>query len=152
RDLFSQAAFVVFWHTTQSARHRFGVGAPGRWLYDRIQSLWGGVPFPYRLGKIPVGTATPIKTLNLQPGELVRVKSHREILETLNAKNRNNGMSFDVEMVPLCGKVVRVKRRVNSFIDEKTGRRKSLKTPAVILEDGFCRGCYSPHRMGCARS
>ena len=61
-------------------------------------------------------------------------------------------MGFDVEMVPYCGKTYRVKTRINAFVDEKTGRPKSLKTPAVILEGVWCRGCFSPDRMGCPRS
>jgi hypothetical protein len=151
RELCAGALYVAYWHATQAYRHRFGTGAPGRWLYDRFQSIRGGVPFPYRLGLIPIGQKTPRLDLNLQPGELVRVKSHQEILATLDARNFNNGMAFDVEMVPYCGKKLRVKARVNVFIDEKTGRRKSLKTPAVILEDAWCRACFSPHRMGCPR-
>jgi len=150
--LFQQFAYVVYWHATQAYRYRFGTGAPGRWLYDRFQSLRGGTPFPFRRGLIPVGQPTPVSVLNLQPGELVRVKSHKEILATNNAKNRNNGMGFDVEMVPYCGKVYRVRSRVHKFLDEKTGLPKFMKTPAVILEDVWCRSCFSPHRMGCPRS
>ena len=36
-----------------------GVGAPMRWLYDRIQTLWGGLPYPRWQGKIPLGQPTP---------------------------------------------------------------------------------------------
>lgn len=151
-ELFQGFAFATYWHATQAFRHRYGLGTPGRWLYDRFQAIRGGTPFPYRLGLIPKGKPTPVSVLNLQPGELVRVKSHKEILETLNVDNRNNGMGFDVEMVPFCGKVYRVKTQINTFIDEKTGRRTSLKIPAVILEDVWCRGCYSRYRMGCPRS
>jgi hypothetical protein len=150
--LVQQAAYVIYWHATQAYRYRWGVGAPGRWLYDQFQKLRGGTPFPFRRGLIPVGEPTPVSVLNLQPGELVRVKSHREIMATNNAKNRNNGMGFDVEMVPYCGKVFRVRARVHKFLDEKTGLPKYMKTPAVILEDVWCRSCYSPHRMGCPRS
>ena len=28
-----------------------------RWLYDMFQSLWGGIPYPRRHGKIPIGEA-----------------------------------------------------------------------------------------------
>jgi hypothetical protein len=151
-ELFQGFLFATYWHATQAFRHRFGLGAPGRWLYDRFQAIRGGTPFPFRLGLIPKGKPTPVSDLNLQPGELVRVKSHKEILATINVENRNNGMGFDVEMVPYCGKTYKVKTRINTFIDEKTGRRKSLRTPAVILEDVWCRGCFSRHRMGCPRS
>ena len=41
---------------------------------------------------------TPVELLNLQPGELVRVKSKEEIVKTLDTQNANRGMSFDGEM------------------------------------------------------
>lgn len=151
-QLFRGLVFAVYWHATQAYRYRFGLGAPGRWLYDKFQAIRGGTPFPYRRGLIPKGKPTPVSILNLQPGERVRVKSHQEILATLSVTNKNNGMGFDVEMVPYCGKVFRVKTRINNFVDEKTGRPKTLKTPAVILEDVICHACYSRYRMGCPRS
>ena len=40
-------------------------------------------------------------------------------------------MYFDAELVPYCGGVYRVKARVESFLDEKTGRMSTMKTPAV---------------------
>jgi hypothetical protein len=150
--LFQQAAYVTYVKGTQAFRYRWGIGAPGRWLYDQFQKLRGGTPFPFRRGLIPLGEPTPVSALNLRPGELVRVKSHREIMATNNVKNRNNGMGFDVEMVPYCGRVFRVRAQVHKFLDERTGLPKYMKTPAVILEDVWCRSCYSPHRMGCPRS
>jgi hypothetical protein len=150
--LFQQAAYAIYWHATQAYRYRWGIGAPGRSLYDQFQKLRGGTPFPFRRGLIPLGQPNPVSDLNLQPGELVRVKSHREIMATNNVKNRNNGMGFDVEMVPYCGKVFQVRARVHKFLDERTGLPKYMKTPAVILEGVWCQSCYSPHRMGCPRS
>lgn len=69
-ELFQGFLFATYWHATQVYRHRFGVGAPGRWLYDRFQAIRGGTPFPLRLGLIPKGKPTPVIDLNLQPGEL----------------------------------------------------------------------------------
>jgi hypothetical protein len=127
-------------------------GEPGRWLYDRFQNFWGGVPFPKRKGHLPVGALTPASDLNLQAGEMVRVKSLEEIRKTIDQRNLNRGMAFDGELVPYCGGTFRVKLRVEKFIDEKTGKMKSLKTPAVILEDVYCKGRYSTCRMFCPRS
>ena len=91
-------------------------------------------------------------SLNLQPGELVRVKSYPEILATLNTGTlKNRGMMFDAELVPYCGRVYRVKARVERFLSEQTGRMMSLKTPAVILEGVWCQAHYSYFRMGCPR-
>ena len=78
-------------------------------------------------------------------------KSHDEILATLDTRYRNRGLSFDVEMVPFCGGTYRVIDRVEKFIDEKTGRIKSLKTPAVILQDVTCGSRFSRCRMFCPR-
>jgi hypothetical protein len=61
-------------------------------------------------------------------------------------------MVFDGEMMPFCGGTYRVRGRVETFIDEKTGYMKSMKTPAVILDGVFCRSRYSNHRMFCPRS
>jgi len=128
------------------------LGGPARALYDRFQALWGGLPYPRHRGTIPAGQPTPKATLNLQPGELVRIKSYEEILVTVNTKNKNAGMAFDGEQVPYSGGIYRVRGRVEKFIDEKTGYMKRMKTPAVILEGVFCRARYSECRMFCPRS
>jgi hypothetical protein len=127
------------------------VGRPARWLYDRFQALVGGAPFPLRRGSIPTGQPTPAVNLNLQPGELVRVKSYEEILATLDGL-KNRGMYFDAELVPYCGRVYRVRARVTNFINEKTGKMSTMKTPAVILEGVYCQSRYSDCRMFCPRS
>ncbi|MCE9544635.1 MAG: hypothetical protein K8T25_03835 [Planctomycetia bacterium] len=92
---------------------------------------------------------TPSEELNLQPGELVEVKSHAEILATLDRMAKNRGMSFDAEMLPYCGKQFRVLRRVERTIDEKTGRLIRLPSAAIILNDVICTARY--HRF-CPRS
>lgn len=130
-----------------------GVGRPLRWLYDGLQGIYGGVPFPRRSGTIPVGQPTPMGTpLNLQPGELVRVKPYKEILATLNTENKNRGLSFDAEMVPYCGGTYRVMTRVTRYIDEKTGKFTTMKKAAIILEGVQCESRYSHCRMFCPRS
>jgi hypothetical protein len=129
-----------------------GVGRPMRWLYDKVQALWGGVPFPRRAGSIPAGSPTPSCELNLEPGEMVRVKSHREILATLNTESRNRGLFFDAEAVPYCGKTYRVARRIERILDERTGKLIRFKNPSVVLEGVFCQARYSAHRMFCPRA
>jgi len=129
-----------------------GLGHILRWLYDGFQALYGGVPFPRKTGIIPVGQATPTCNLNLQPGELVRVKSYKEILATLNTDNMNRGLRFDAEMVPYCGDIYRVRTRVNKYIDEKTGKLSTMKNAAIIMEGVWCQSRYSGCRMFCPRS
>ena len=150
RRLFCGFAYVCYFHLF--AKRGKKLGAPSRWLYDRFQALIGGVPYPRRKGKIPKDGPTPAIDLNLQPGELVRVKSYSEVLATVDTDWFNRGMAFDAELVPYCGGVYRVQARVSDFINEKNGRMSKMKTPAVILEGVWCRSRYSHCRMFCPRS
>ncbi len=129
-----------------------GLGPPLRWLYDRFQRLWGGIPYPKKVGKIPVGSKTPTLILNLQPGEWVRVKSFDEILATLDADNKNRGLYFDAEAVPYCGRTFRVLKRVTRILNEKTGRMMVMKNPCFILDGVVCQSRYSECRLFCPRS
>jgi hypothetical protein len=140
--------FLCYWLT----RAGIGLGRPLRWFYDHFYFLWRGAPFPRRSGTIPYGEATPVETLNLQPGELVRVKPHREILKTLNTVSRNRGLYFDAEEVPYCGGTYRVLRRVERIVNERTGKMREMKTPCIILDSVICRSRYSECRLFCPRS
>ncbi|HEX6677875.1 MAG TPA: hypothetical protein VF486_23030 [Actinomycetes bacterium] len=106
----------------------------------------GGRRYPFIEGKL---RKTPHEALDLQPGELVRVKSKEEIVRTLDANNRNRGMSFDAEMLKYCGRQARVLRRVDRIIDEPSGRMMRLKNPCIILEDVICTSDF--HRL-CPRA
>jgi hypothetical protein len=134
------------------SKARFGLGKILPWFYDKLHPLWQGSPFPRRTGRIPVGEPTPSRVLNLQPGELVRVRSQAEILQTLNTQSKNRGMLFDGEMVPFCGKTYRVLQRVSKIINEQTGKMQEMKTPSIMLENVFCQSRYSQCRLFCPRS
>jgi hypothetical protein len=121
-------------------------------IYDLFQSVRRGVPYPRWTGLIPAGDPTPTRTLDLQPGELVRVRPYKEILETLDTQNKNRGLYFDAEMVPYCGGIYQVSKRVHNFIDEKSGKTVIMKTPAIILDNVWCQARYSDCRMFCPRS
>lgn len=140
--------FAYYWLT----RAGIGLGRPLRWLYDKFYWAWGGAPFPRRCGAIPEGQSTPVETLNLQPGELVRIKSYGEILGTLNTGNRNRGLFFDAEEVPYCGGTYRVLRRVERIINERTGHMREMKTPCIVLDGVVCQSRYSECRLFCPRS
>jgi hypothetical protein len=129
-----------------------GAGRALRWLYDVFQGLRGAVPYPRRRGKILVGAKTPHAELNLQPGELIRVRSYKEILATLDENNKNRGLYFDAEMVPYCGRSFRVLKRVKKIINEKTGKMMEFKNPCIILEGVVCQSRYSECRLFCPRS
>jgi hypothetical protein len=146
--ILSGAVYATYYNLTFAKRRK--LGRPARWLYDQFQSMIGGIPFPRRKGTIAPGQPTPVSNLNLQPGELVRVKSYKEILDTLDGM-ANRGMNFDAELVPFCGGVYRVQSRVERFINENTGKLSTMKTPALILEGVWCQARYSDCRMFCPR-
>jgi hypothetical protein len=148
-EMISSFLFVIY-HNVASAG--LGIGSAMRWFYDVFQKIRGGVPYPLRVGKVPKGQRTPSAKLDLQPGEMVRVKSYAEILETLDENWRNRGMHFDAEMVPYCGQTYRVLKRVDQIIDEKTGKMLRLKNDAIILEGVVCQAFYAKCRKFCPRS
>jgi hypothetical protein len=111
---------------------------------------WRGTRYPHLCGM--AGNSTPTAKTNLQAGELVQVRSKDEILQTVNGRLLNRGLSFDVEMVRFCGSQQRVLRRVERIVDEKTGRMIRLPNPAIILDGVACSGNLSTSRMFCPRA
>jgi hypothetical protein len=111
--------------------------------------------WPWRTYPSILGLAkdkTPAEVQNFQPGELVQVRSKAEIMQTINARQRNRGLWFDVEMVPFCGKTFRVLRRVEKIINDKTGAMLRMSNSCLILEGVVCGGCLSQNRLFCPRS
>lgn len=143
-------AFLLYYYGTLAFSDRWG--GPARWLYNRLQAIAGGIPFPRLKGTIPAGAPTPRRDLGLKPGDWVRVRSYEEILATLDTRLSNRGLWFDAELVPFCGKVFRVSACVERFIDEKTGKMRHMKTPAVILDGVSCKALFSGRRLFCPRA
>lgn len=85
---------------------------------------------------------TPTARLDLQLGELVRIKSKEEIVKTLDSNRKNRGMGFDEEMARHCGRTARVVSHVTRCIDEKTGRLLSIQNPCIVLDGVVCEGVY----------
>jgi hypothetical protein len=115
-------------------------------LFNDIQMRRHGSLYPFIEGKLE---KTPLENSNLQPGELVQVRSKEEIIATLDRQNRNRGLLFDYEMLAYCGGIYRVLRRVNRMVDEKTGKLLIMNNPCIILEGVVCRSDY--HRL-CPRA
>jgi hypothetical protein len=90
-------------------------------------------------------------TLNLQPGDLVKVRPPTEIAATLDENGLNQGLSFDREMIPYCGRTFRVKDRVQRIIDDKTGRMLKIPKDCIILDGVVCSGECSVGRLFCPR-
>jgi hypothetical protein len=119
-------------------------------VYNWLATLFGEVRYPYHPGRVT--GKTPTRRLDLQPGELVRVRSHEEILETVDAGWRNRGLGFAPEMVGYCGGTYRVRSRVKKIINEGTGKMMHFKNECIILDDVICRSECSGKRMFCPRS
>jgi len=102
----------------------------------------GGQIWPFFTGPLEPGTTPAGEKLDLQAGDLVRIKSKEEILATLDHTNRNRGLTFDVEMIPYCGRTARVRGRVNRLVDERTGKMIEIKADCIVLEGVVCKADY----------
>ncbi|MGE0760983.1 MAG: hypothetical protein AB7O38_28485, partial [Pirellulaceae bacterium] len=91
------------------------------------------------LGAYPRGTLqkTPVEALHLEAGELVEVKSLDEIKRTLDRHGLNRGLHFAPEMIPYCGRRLRVAARADFMIVEGTGTVRRMQN-TVILENSLC--------------
>jgi hypothetical protein len=137
---------------TGNAGVMWTVRAVGAGLFNRFQGLgkkvlppWarvrGGRHWGYLKGRA-VGR-TPDVRKGLEPGDLVRVLSRKEIEPTLNENLMNRGMGFDAEMARHCGRTARIARRIEHIVDEHTGRMIHMKSPCLVLENVVCEGAFN---------
>ncbi|MBN1394527.1 MAG: hypothetical protein JW959_05860 [Pirellulales bacterium] len=82
---------------------------------------------------------TSTEELDLQPGELVEIKSRAEIEATLDAQGRNRGLTFEPEMALHCGRRYRVAGPLRKIILERNGKMAMLSN-TVVLEGVVCQG------------
>jgi hypothetical protein len=83
---------------------------------------------------------TPATPLDLQPGEVVRVRGMFEILRTLDRNGCNRGMEFKPEMFQFCGRKYPVTLNMTRRIDERSGELKGFRSPCIVLESVYCQG------------
>jgi len=153
RDIWSgnlsvkEAVIAVFWRAFRTSR-TVGAYRLQIWLYNKIQQVRRRelFPYPYPWGEL---RKTPCLQLNLQPGNVVKVRSYKEITSTLDTAFRNRGLSFDVEMTKYCDGTYKVLQRVERVINEQTGEMMKLPRDCLILEQVTCKGDY---HWGCPRS
>jgi hypothetical protein len=120
-----------------------------RWLrslgiavYNKLAHVTGRKSWRFIAGP---GTYNGTRSdLNLQPGDLVRVKSISEIQQTLDAEGKHNHLLFAPSMAEFCGSTMRVQKRVEKIILEATPRQRQIKD-TVLLEGAVCDGVC--HRM-----
>jgi hypothetical protein len=83
-------------------------------------------------------TAHHPQTLDLQPGELVRVRSAREIFSTLDARGTLDNLPFMPEMANYCGRTFTVSKRADKTCGPDHGLRRMHDT--VHLSNVRCDG------------
>jgi hypothetical protein len=89
------------------------------------------------------------EVLNLNVGEIVEVRSAKEILATLDRQGKLRGLSFAPEMMRFCGRRFMVYKKLGKIILESTGELRKIKTPTVLLDGVLCDG---KAHGGCDRS
>jgi hypothetical protein len=131
-----------YWRDLCSGNVRFGpfVTAVALALFNVVQRKSGGEVEPYRE---KTDRKTSLKgVLDLQPGEIVRVKTRREIEQTLNSASKNRGLWFDREMHRFCGGEFRVAAVVRNIVDEASGKMLTMGSPCIVLEGVAATGEY----------
>jgi hypothetical protein len=111
----------------------------------RLRRLVSGRP-PHHGVCVP-----PRGELNLQPGDMVRVRPPKEIARTLDESGKTRGLWFDNEMITFCGGEYRVQDRVERIIDERTGQMIEISSDCLILGGVACSGEHSHGRWFCPR-
>ena len=119
------------------------MGRMSVWIFWRIRrKLFGAYAHGHNAN-------TPDETLNLQCGDLVRVKPVERISETLNETAHNRGLYFTPAMRLECGEEHTVDRRLEKIIVDGTGKMRKLRN-TVFLEGSLC-GCSCVAFGGCPR-
>ena len=90
-------------------------------------------------------------TRGLRPGDIVRVRSKEEILQTLDKNNMLKGCYFMNEMWKYCGSQQKVLKRVNYFFDER-GAKYYKASDTVILKGLCCSGKLENFMPKCDRN
>jgi hypothetical protein len=83
---------------------------------------------------------TSERTSPMQPGDRVRVRSSREIFETLDAEGGLQGCGFMEGMARYCGTEQTVLKQMRRFLDETDYRVKRVRGTTYLLEGVMCEG------------
>ena len=77
---------------------------------------------------------------DFRPGDVVEVRSAREILSTLDDFGTLDSLPFMPEMLAFCGKKHRVFRRIAKTCVDEAAFREFLYEDVFLLEDANCTG------------
>lgn len=94
---------------------------------------------------------TPTRSLGLQPGEAVRVKSRAEVVATLDVRSRNRGLAICDEVLRCCGEEAVVRDRVDRLIDERTGKMREISNTVTLRiprNESLAEECLCYHEIG----
>lgn len=120
-----------------------------RHFVPKALRIEGGATLPNLWGPVVDDQWPEVPLQDIKAGDLVEVRSRREILPTLDRFQRNRGLWFDQEMVRLCGKRGRVLYRVERLIDEGTGRMLKIKKDLYVVAGMV--GCEGVQHKLCTR-
>jgi hypothetical protein len=113
---------------------------------ELMETFRGAFQRKLALMRRSAGTKAPVDgVLGLQSGDWVEVRSVQEILDTLDERLRNKGLSFSGDMYAFCGMKLRVGSRIHTILDEGSGRLRTVRD-TVALVGADCR-----KHLGCAR-
>ncbi len=126
------------------------IGQENSWLYSKWRSfimrcsdykwrLRTVITLPIRDSRYSksIGKTSQLNHDQIQPGDMVRIRSEDEIQKTLDRSGRTHGCLFAVGMNDHCGKEYRVFKRVDHFFDE-IERRMCKCNNLFVLEGTQC--------------
>jgi len=105
-------------------------------LFNKLSSLLTGRSLSVLIGH---AKRTSPGDLDLKTGESVTVKSREEILSNLTEEGRNQGLSFEYEMLGHCGGDYEVAFPIRKIILEESGQMIEISN-TVALEGVVCSG------------
>ncbi|MGQ0762658.1 MAG: hypothetical protein ACT4OT_11700 [Acidobacteriota bacterium] len=141
---------LPWWDPKQYARDLLHNRTPlRRWLkslaiafYNKLAHVSGRKSWRFVAGP---GTYNGTRSnLNLQPGDVVRVKTLDEIRQTLDLEGKHQHLLFAPSMAAFCGSEMRVQKRVERITLEGSRRQRQVKD-TVLLEGATCDGVC--HRL-----
>jgi hypothetical protein len=77
---------------------------------------------------------------DIEPGDIVRVRTEQEIRNTLDKRMKCKGLRFMPEMTKYCGQQMRVLKLVKKIMIESTGESREMRSRIYLLEGAYCDG------------
>jgi len=97
------------------------------------------------------GNKRKFNKLDIHLGDIVKVRSKREIQRILDKHGEYKGCSFIREMYDHCDKKYKVYKKIHYFYDEASREMRSCKN-ILILENVTCSGRQRLYSKNCNRN